>query len=268
MKLSLVLSTHQAQFEAVALKGDFETNVAKIANWGYDGVELAIRDPALVDADELACVVERYGLAVPALGTGQAWGEEHLSFTSSDPEVRARAIHRIRSHIPLAARFGATIIIGLIRGITPKGQDHATSMGYFVEAMRACGEAAQGTGVRFAIEPLNRYETDLLHTIQEGLDFLDNVQMENVGLLVDTFHMNIEEPHIAGSIRACGERTFHVHLADSNRWYPGAGHVDFAEVVATLRGMGYDGWLSGEFMPRPDADTAARKAIAHMRPLL
>ena len=274
MNLSLVLSTHQAQFEAVALKGDFETNVAKIAGWGYDGVELAIRDPALVDADELAGVVERYGLAVPALGTGQAWGEEHLSFTSADPKVRAAAIRRIQSHIPLAARFGnsggiaTAVIIGLIRGITPKGQDHATSMGYFVEAMRACGEAAKGTGVRFAIEPLNRYETDLLHTIQEGLEFLDQVQMENVGMLVDTFHMNIEEPHIADSIRACGERAFHVHLADSNRWYPGAGHVDFAEVVATLKGIGYDGWLSGEFMPQPDANTAAQKAIAHMRPLL
>ncbi len=268
MKLSLVLSTHQAQFEAVALKGDFETNVARIAGWGYDGVELAIRDPALVDAGELARVVERYGLAVPALGTGQAWGEEHLSFTSSDPAIRAAAIRRIQSHIPLAARFDAAVIIGLIRGITPKGQDHATSMAYFAEAMRACGEAAQGTGVRFAIEPLNRYETDLLHTIQEGLDFLDNVQMENVGLLVDTFHMNIEEPHIADSIRACGERAFHVHLADSNRWYPGAGHMDFTEVVATLKGIGYDGWLSGEFMPQPDADTAAQKAIAHIRPLL
>ncbi|MCU0522757.1 MAG: sugar phosphate isomerase/epimerase [Anaerolineae bacterium] len=268
MKLSLVLSTHQAQFEAVALKGDFEANIAKIAAWGYDGVELAIRDPALVEVGTLMRVVEDHGLAVPAIGTGQAWGEERLSFTSDDARVRAAAVARIVSHIPLAAQMHAAVIIGLIRGITPQGQGHEDSMAYFAEAMRACGEAAQGTGVRFAIEPLNRYETDLIHTVAEGLAFLDRVGMGNVGLLLDTFHMNIEEPHIEESVRACGDRIFHVHVADSNRWYPGAGHLDFAGVVATLLDTGYEGWISGEFMPRPDADTAAGEAIKTMRMLL
>ncbi|MGC9522853.1 MAG: 5-keto-L-gluconate epimerase [Anaerolineae bacterium] len=268
MNLSLVLSTHAAQFEAVALKGDFEANVAKIAGWGYDGVELAIRDPALVDPEALVQVLDAHNMAVPAIGTGQAWGEEHLSFTDPDPEVRAAAVARIQSHIPLAAELDAQIIIGLIRGITPEGQTHAQSMAYFVEAMQACAEAAQPAGVRFAIEPLNRYETDLLHTVDEGLAFLDEVGLENVGLLLDTFHMNIEEPSMEASIRRCGDRIFHVHLADSNRWYPGAGHVDFAGVVKTLREIGYEGWLSGEFMPQPDAATAAQRAIAHMRPLL
>ena len=79
MKLSIVLSTHAAQFQAVAFKGDFEANVAKIAGWGYNGVELAIRDPKLVDVDELDRVISAYELEVPAIGTGQAWGEEGLS---------------------------------------------------------------------------------------------------------------------------------------------------------------------------------------------
>ncbi len=268
MKLSLVLSTHQAQFEAVALKGDFEANVARIAAWGYDGVELAIRDPALVDADALTRVVSEHRLGVPAIGTGQAWGEEHLSFTSDDATVRAAAIARIQGHIPLAERFSAVIIIGLIRGITPQRQSHDRSMAYFREAMQACGEAAHGTSVRFAIEPLNRYETDLIHSAEQGLAFLDDVGMVNVGLLLDTFHMNIEERSLESSIRACGERIFHFHVADSNRWYPGAGHLDFASIVATLREIGYRGWISGEFMPKPDASIAAQRAIAHMAPLL
>ncbi len=92
LKLAIVLSTHQAQFEAVAFKGDFEDNVKRIAELGYDGVELAIRDPRLVDADALIATLQRYGLAVPAIGTGQAWGEEGLSFTDPDPAVRAAAI--------------------------------------------------------------------------------------------------------------------------------------------------------------------------------
>ena len=265
MNLSIVLSTHAAQFQAVAFKGDFEANVAKIAGWGYDGVELAIRDPSLVDADELEHVVSAQGLAVPAIGTGQAWGEEGLSFTSDDPVVRAAAIERIKSHVPLAARFNAVIILGLIRGITPEGQTHEQSMGYLVEALQECSAVAVETGVRFALEPLNRYETDLIHTVAHGLDLVERVDAENFGLLLDTFHMNIEEPVIEDSIRACGDRIFHFHVADSNRWYPGAGHLDFKSMLDALLATGYQGYVSGEFMPRPNADTAAERAIVHLR---
>jgi len=267
MKLSVVLSTHAAQFEAVAFKGDFEANIAKIAGWGYDGVELAIRDPALVDSDELAHVVATHGLKVPAIGTGQAWGEERLSFTSDNAAVRSAAVERIKSHIPLAARFNATIILGLIRGITPQGQSHSQSMDYLVESLRECATAASSLGVRFALEPLNRYETDLIHTAVEGLDLLDQVGASNVGLLLDTFHMNIEEPVIEDSIRLCGDRIFHFHVADSNRWYPGAGHLDFKSILNALLATGYQGYVSGEFMPKPDADTSARQSIAYLRRL-
>ena len=268
MKLAIVLSTHAAQFQAVAFKGDFEANVARIASYGYNGVELAIRDPKLVDADELEAVVKSHGLEVPAIGTGQAWGEEGLSFTSDDPEVRRAAIERIKSHVPLAQRFGATIILGLIRGITPQGQSHEQSMAYLVEALQECSAVAAEEGVRFALEPLNRYETDLIHTVEDGLELIRRVGAENFGLLLDTFHMNIEEPSIEGSIRACGERIFHFHVADSNRWPPGAGHLDFRSILSTLREAGYDGYVSGEFMPVPDADTGAQQAIEHLRPVI
>jgi 5-keto-L-gluconate epimerase len=265
MKLAIVLSTHAAQFEAVAFKGDFEANVAKIAGYGYDGVELAIRDPGLVDPDELAAVVGRHNLIVPAIGTGQAWGEERLSFTSDDPQVRRAAIERIKSHIPLAARFRAVVILGLIRGISPAGQTHKQSMAYLVEALQECSAAAAPYGVRYALEPLNRYETDLIHTVADGLDLIERVGADNFGLLLDTFHMNIEEPSIEAGINACGDRIFHFHVADSNRWYPGAGHLDFKRMLDTLFDTGYDSFVSGEFMPVPDANTAAERAVVYLR---
>jgi sugar phosphate isomerase/epimerase len=267
MKLAIVLSTHAAQFEAVAFKGDFESNVAKIAGYGYDGVELAIRDPKLVDFGELEELVSKHNLVVPAIGTGQAWGEEGLSFSSDDPGVRLAAIERVKSHIPLAARFNAAIILGLIRGITPAGQTHEQSMTYVVDALQECSAAAAPHSVRYALEPLNRYETDLIHTVAAGLDLIERVGADNFGLLLDTFHMNIEEPSIEESIRTCGDRIFHFHVADSNRWYPGAGHLDFRRILETLFETGYDGYISGEFMPVPNADTSARRAIEHLRSL-
>jgi len=268
MKLSIVLSTQPAQFEAVAYKGDFERNVARIAELGYDGVELAIRDPALIDQEAIVAVLEKHGLEVPAIGTGQAWGEEGLSFTSHIPAVREKAVQRILAHLPFAQRLGAQVIIGLIRGKTPEGLDREQVMSWLVSALRRCAEAAALRGVRLCLEPLNRYETDLINTVAEGLALLEQVGAPNLGLLLDTFHMNIEEPDMAESIRTAGERLFHFHVADSNRWHPGAGHIDFAHLLGVLKETGYEGFVSGEFLPRPDADTAAAQAIAHLRAVM
>jgi sugar phosphate isomerase/epimerase len=268
MRLSLVLSTHAAQFEAVAFKGDLAANIGKAARWGYDAVELAIRDPRTVAADELEQMVADHGLKVSAIGTGQAWGEEGLSLTSDNPSIRSAAIERLKSHVPLAQRFGAPIVLGLIRGVTPSGQSHELSMRYLVEALQECARTAAPAGVRFALEPLNRYETDLIHNVAEGLDLLRRVGADNLGLLLDTFHMNIEEPVIEDGIRASGDRIFHFHVADSNRWYPGAGHLDFASIVRSLSASGYRGYVSGEFVPMPDADTASQRGLAHLRAVL
>ncbi len=267
LKLCIVLSTQAAQFQAVAFKGDLQANVAKIAGWGYDGVELAIRDPKLVPggADELLRIVSAHGLEVPAIGTGQAWGEEGLSFTDPDPDVRAAAIERTQSHIPFAAQTGAAIIIGLLRGIVRPGVDQAQAMDWLVEALRQCCAAAQPHGARVALEPICRYETTLINNAAQGMDLVARVGADNMGLLLDTFHMNIEDAVIEDSIRACGERIFHFHVADSNRWYPGAGHLDFKSILKALADTGYQGFVSGEFMPLPDADTAAQRGIAHLR---
>ncbi len=257
MKLSIVLSTQPAQFQAATFKGDLQTNLALIAALGYDGVELAIRDPKLVDLDHLERLILEHGLGVSAIGTGQAWGEEGLSFTDPDSLIRAAAIERIKSHIPIAAHFEAIVIIGLVRGIIKPGVDHAQAMVWLVEALSECSIAAYPHGVRLALEPINRYETTLINNVLQGLELIDRVGADNFGLLLDTFHMNIEEADIEASIRACGDRIFHFHVADSNRWYPGAGHLDFDSILTTLLASGYQGWVSGEFLPLPNAEVAA-----------
>lgn len=267
MKLSIVLSTHAAKFQAVAYKGDFEQNVAKIASYGFDGVEPAVRDPGLVDHDALIAAVAKHGLEIPAIGTGQAWGEEHLSFTDPNPEVRRQAVDRIAAHVPLAKTAGALIIIGLVRGIIQEGVSESQAREWMYSGFKRCVEIAGKEGVRIAFEPLNRYETQLLNTAKESLELIDRVGADNLGLLLDTFHMNIEEPSIEESIKLCGDRVFHFHVADSNRWYPGAGHLDFRRILEALFYTGYSGFVSGEFMAVPDADTSAQKAIRYLRDL-
>ena len=269
MKLSIVLSTQPAQFQAATFKGDLDANLARIASLGYDGVELAIRDPKLIDLDKLERLIRQHKLAVPAIGTGQAWGEEGLSFTDPDPAIRRAAIERIKSHVPVAARFNAerpaAIIIGLVRGIVKPGADYVQAMDWLIGALRECSLAAEPFGIRLALEPINRYETTLINNAAQGLELIGRVAARNFGLLLDTFHMNIEEPNIQDSIRQAGDWIFHFHVADSNRWYPGGGHLDFRSILTALFATGYTGFVSGEFLPMPDAATGAQKAIEHLR---
>lgn len=267
MKLSIVLSTQQAKFQAATFKGDFESNIKNIASMGYDGVELTIRDPALVDGDKLIAAASSHGLDIPAIGTGQAWGEEGLSYTDPDPSIRSAAIERTISHVPFAARTGAIIIVGLLRGLVRPEVSQEQAMDWVVEALQTCCAAAAQQGVKIALEPINRYETSLINNVEQGIDLLERIGHSNMGLLLDTFHMNIEDASIEGSIRICGDRIFHFHVADSNRWYPGAGHVDFRSILGTLMDIGYQGYVSGEFIPMPDAVTAAQKSIAYLRRL-
>ncbi len=263
MQLSIVLSTQPAAFNALAYQGELDQNIAKIAALGYAGVELAVRDPSLLDLEALEAAVTTHNLVVPAIGTGQAYGEEGLSLTSSDKNIRDRAIERLSSHAALAARFDALVIIGLIRGRAGSQAAEQPAHDRLVEAIKVV--AGKETSVRFALEPINRYETDLINTVAAGLRLVDTVGMDNFGLLLDTFHMNIEEPDILASIRNAGDNLFHFHIADSNRWHPGAGHIDFATIVKGLDRLGYTGFISAEIMPLPDPDTAAAKTIEYMR---
>ena len=265
MKLSIVLSTQPASFSALAYQGNLQRNIGSIANLGYDGVELAVRDPRLLDVDTLETALIENSLPVPAIGTGQAYGEEGLSLTSIDEEIRTRAIERIKSHAGLAAQLDAVVIIGLVRGKSEAGGTSQRNLDRLIESLGEC--ASVDPAVRFVIEPINRYETDLINTVVSGLELVNRLGLENVGLLLDTFHMNIEEPDILASIRQAGEQCFHFHVADSNRWYPGAGHIDFQAILEVLDQIGYSGFVSAEILPLPDPDTAAEKTLEHMKAL-
>ncbi len=262
MKLSIVISTQPASFSALAYKGQLEENIAKIKKFGYNGVELAVRDPEKLDIELLKSSLQKNNLPVCAIGTGQAFGEDGLSFTNQNKEIRKKAVERIKSHVRFSELFSAIVIIGLIRGRRESGVSCEQAENWLIESLAEC--ASVNENIRFAIEPINRYETNLINTVESGLSLIEKVNMKNIGLLLDTFHMNIEEPSIAESILKAKRKLFHFHVADSNRWYPGAGHIDFRKVFKTLKEIKYSGFISAEIMPIPNSDTAAEKTIKHI----
>ena len=266
MKLGIVLSTQAAQFSALAYKGQLAENAAKISRLGFDGIELAIRDPRLVNEAEIKSLLSKLDLTVPAIGTGQAYGEEGLSFVHSEQAIRRQAIDRIKAQMHLAETLGAMVIIGLIRGFRAKAVSARQTDIWLVEALREC--ARENENVKLIIEPINRYESDLVCTVGEGMKLMEKVEYPNVGLLLDTFHVNIEEPSIYESIRMAKKRLYHFHIADSNRWYPGAAHLDFPKIIDTLKQVNYQGFVSAEILPQPDPDVAAERTVAYMRNLI
>ena len=132
------------------------------------------------------------------------------------------------------------------------------------EARRAV-RTGGGLGKRkFISRKIPLYET----LADEGLELIEKVGADNFGLLLDTFHMNIEAPSIEQSIRNAGNRIFHFHIADSNRWYPGAGHLDFKRIVEVLENINYAGYLSAEILPLPNPDSCAQETKKTMEGLL
>jgi sugar phosphate isomerase/epimerase len=235
------------------LAAEFDEALSWLAENRFDGIELCVSDPKRVNIEELNTKLRRRRLNVSAISTGQARGLEGISLTDSSREVRERAVQRVCEHIDLAAAIGFPLVtIGLLRGIgNPGAKDQ--DLGNLAKTLEVCADYAGSHQVELMIEPINRYETTLLNTTDETVDFLASVSGgEQIGVLFDTFHANIEESNICRSLEKLGDRLFHVHFADSNRWLPGMGHIDFSQICDTLRKMNYGGYVSLETINKPD----------------
>ena len=176
--------------------------------------------------------------------------------------MRHKARDFVRSIIDFAGPLDAPAIIGSMQGRWGESVAREDASGWLGDALAELGAYASRYDTVLLYEPLNRYETNLINRLEEGVALLQRAGTTNVKLLADLFHMNIEEQDLAGSIRATGERWVgHVHLADSNRRPAGLGHTDFAPVAAALREVGYAGYVSAECLPYPDSHSAARRTI-------
>jgi sugar phosphate isomerase/epimerase len=266
MKKCIVISTPGAQFSALAMKEDFKESIKKVADLGFDAVELAVRDPRMIDVHEIRSLLQQHHLTVAAIGTGQAYGEEGLSFTDPDPEIRRKAVQRIKDQMNLAMDIGGPqVIIGLIRGTVKSGMDKEKAEKYFIQSIVECLEYKPE--VTLTLEPINRYETNLYNDTRSAMEVIDKIGRPNLKMLADTFHMNIEERDIIESILRAKGYISHVHFADSNRWAPGCGHIDFSEILDALEEIGYQGAVSAEILPKPTPEECLKLTIAYYQKL-
>ncbi|NLA07832.1 MAG: sugar phosphate isomerase/epimerase [Firmicutes bacterium] len=265
MKLSIVVN---ATPNATSLAADIPLKEAVnlAADIGFTGVELAIADPSDIDVAQVTQLLESYELKVPALGTGAAY-KEGLSLAHPDETRRAKAIERLKAHVDLGAVLEADVIVGLIRGKMSDGLSYDEAVNHIKSGLSEVSAYAKQKNVRILLEPINRYEIDLFNTIEDAYSIASQLD-DNVGLLIDTFHMNIEESSLTEPIYKAGDRIWHVHIADNTRWAPGFGCFDFRKVINTLKDIEYEGYLSAEIMHMPDYKTAFKKVFEYISPII
>ena len=269
MRFAATVTPSEARFAPILLRGPISELFSLVSQYEYDGIEVHLRDPHDVDWDEMDDLSRRYSLPVTTLGTGMAAGMDGLTFSDPNEGVRRRAVDRVKEHIKLAARLGSAVTIGSLNGKIGLDAEEANRRreNHF-SCLKECCTAAAEMDVTILLEPLNRYECDWLNTLEDTLTVMEQIGVGNLKYLADTFHMNIEEANIGASIRSAGISLGYVHLVDSNRCGPGQGHLAVSDVLRALMDIGYDGYLSFECLPKPDADRALRNSLSYVKTLL
>lgn len=265
MKLAVAIAGETALDSAFVVWRGFESSIKKAAEFGYDGVELALRHGDEIRPEHLRELLQEYHMEVSCISTGQVYAETGLYFTDQDPGRIRELTNTFKGLIRLAAEFGGMVNLGRVRGRMEAGEDLKQTKECFYQRLRPVAEYAAGCGVTLVIEPVNRYEINFINSVDEGAVLLDEFRMDGVGLMPDVFHMNIEDDHIGDSLARNRKHVKYIHLADSNRLAPGWGHLNFEEVFHALREIRYEGWAAVEILPKPEPDSAARQAVEYLR---
>jgi 5-keto-L-gluconate epimerase len=254
MKFGISASTFPTSFGPIMFSGELDQKVKTIADLGYTGLDLFIKHAGEPDLDKVLKKIIDADLEVVLLAAVSAFVDDGLFLSSPQEKIRKELIRRMKGQIDLAAELGAMVPIGVLRG-SEAGSDR---LKWLADSIFTLYEHAQKAGIKIVIEPVNRYETRLINSVTDALDFIEEYDLPEFDLLVDTFHMNIEEQYIDTSLRKAGARIGHVHIADSNRRVPGMGHINWDSVFRTLIELGYAGYCSLETIPGSNATEDAK----------
>jgi D-psicose/D-tagatose/L-ribulose 3-epimerase len=232
----------------------------QIKEHGFDGVEVPLFNPSVTPVAAIRRALEASSLEVTTCSVIPSG----LSVFDADASVRTKALDHIRACLETTAALGGKLHAGPMYrpvGWLPGRRRTADEWKRAADSLRELASPIRSTGVRLALEPLNRFETFFLNTAADAAELCDLIGDPGIGILFDTFHANIEEKRLGDAIRACGKHLFHVHTCENDRGIPGSGHVPWADVFQAIRDTGYDGWLTIESFGYNIADIAAAAAI-------
>lgn len=243
---------------------------ARMKAAGADVVELLVPEPGELDLAEARRAAEDAGLAIVLAA--------RLNLTrdlaSASPEARHAGLAYLANCIAIASELGARIVGGPLYGSplvfagrapAPITQDERKRrIDAVVSGLAKAASRALDTGVVLALEPLNRFETDIANTAGHAIEIVDRVGSQGLGVMLDTFHMNMEEFDLPGAIRKTGQRLVHFQANENNRGFLGSGHIDWPAIARALHDIAYEGPIVLEPFRRDDE--RAGSTLAQWRP--
>lgn len=245
--------------------GDFPT-LSRMKRAGADCIELLVPEPGELDLAETRAAIADAGLSVVLAA------RVNLSrdLASSDPSAHRAGVSYLETCVRTAEALGAEIVGGPLYGApmvfagrapTPcPGDERKRRIDAVVDGLSRAGKVAHDAGIRLAVEPLNRFETDIANTARHACQLVERAGSPAVGVMLDTFHMNMEEGDLARAIRQTGGRLFHFQANENHRGFVGSGHVDWPPIARALVDVGYDGPIVLEPFRRDDEDAGVTLA--------
>ena len=210
--------------------------------WGFDGVEIAIENPADIDPVYVKAQLDKHGLVCTSVC---ACFPPSRDLRGTAAQQRAAVVY-MKQLVDMAELLGTNIVMGPLYSATGRADavplpEYRGQWRTVRNHLKTICAYAEANGKVICMEPLNRFETDFLNTVEQGLQMIREVKSPALKLLLDTFHMNIEEKNPANSIRRAGRHVGHIHASASDRGTPGNDNVDWQGVAKALKDIRYQG---------------------------
>ena len=266
MKFAYPVTSQDYRGELMGFSDDYEKVFPYLKKCGYDGIELLIRNPYEVDTFLLDKMLNKYELKLAAIGTAPMQKADKLFLLSENEEVRTEALNRCLKMIELCSCYGAVALIGKYRG-TVNEELKGCKRADLLTILHTICEQADELNVNILIEPQNKASINNINTIDDALNCIKEIKEKNIGMLADTYHMDITEESITESIKRAGNKIGFIHMSDSERKIPGEGGIDIHSVMTCLKQIGYEGYVSFEINQKPDSATAARICLEQIKQL-
>ena len=250
------------------LKGTVIENLRKAAELGYDAIEIHTRETVDWDLAAIRACMEETGVRISQIITGRLNTEGKCSLIDDRPYVEQACVEGMKKYIDLASALDADIVLGWARGNPQGGKSPEFYRRRLARNLKILNDYGKENHVRINIEVINHYEMFFFRTARETAAFIDEFGLDNCYVHLDTYHMQLEEDNCAEAIRCAGDKLGYFHIADSQRWYPGSGEMNFAPMFDALSEIGYQGYITVECFPRGDGEGTAKKAIEYLDKVL
>ena len=223
---------------------EFSSTLSVLQEVGANGVELNIVDYQNVNPDQLKSYLADFDLELTKYATGAAANNAGLSLSNLDEQGRREAVEETKAYIDYAANFGIGIILGFIKG--GKSDNPEAAKEAFKKSVSEFERYAKEKEIPVLVEATNRYETSIANSLSDAVAFIEEFDNPYLHILPDTFHMNIEEVNMYGSMVKYQKYYQSLHISDNNRYFPSFGSIDFHSVMNYLIDIEYEGTLAME----------------------